>query len=256
MNVEQAVARFAGDDPGRSVALETVRGPAAASRVRADVVRPGASLLKLAVVLALEEAHAEGALDADRPVAVRELPVTRFPTVLRVLEPDHALTLRELGGLCLATSDNPAADHLLRAVGPERVAALLAATGCRDTRLEVGFADAELGAAGRRNVTTADDQVRLFRRVHSEPGWRRAVTALASSVRNTRLPLRLPDELVVAHKTGTLAGVANDAGILFGREVDLVIAVLTDGQPDPPATNLAIGGLARDVWAALGEPVD
>jgi beta-lactamase class A len=224
--------------------------------VRADVVRPGASLLKLAVVLALEEAHAEGALDADRVVTVQDLPVTRFPTVLRVLEPDHPLTLRELGGVSLATSDNPAADHLLRVVGPERVAALLAATGCRDTRLEVGFADAELGAAGRRNVTTADDQVRLFRRVHGEPGWRRAVTALSSSVRNTRLPLLLPDDLVVAHKTGTLAGVANDAGILFGREVDLVIAVLTDGQPDPPASNLAIGALARDVWAALGEPVD
>jgi beta-lactamase class A len=120
----------------------------------------------------------------------------------------------------------------------------------------VGFADAELGAAGRRNVTTADDQLRLLRRLHAEPRWGPVVTALASSVRNTRLPLLLPDDLVVAHKTGTLAGVANDAGILYGREVDLAVAVLTDGQADPPRTNLAIGELARDVWAALGEPID
>jgi beta-lactamase class A len=233
-----------------------VRGPAVTCRLRADVVRPGASLLKLAVVLALEEAHAEGALDAGATVARDDLPTTRFPSVLRVLEPGHRLSLRELGGVVLATSDNPAADHLLGVVGVERVARLLAATGCRDTRLEVGFADAELGAAGRRNVTTADDQVRLLRRVHAEPAWRPVVTALASSVRNTRLPLLLPDDLVVAHKTGTLAGVANDVGILYGRDVDLVIAVLTDGQADPPRTNLAIGELARDVWAALGEPVD
>jgi hypothetical protein len=34
------------------------------------------------------------------------------------------------------------------------------------------------------------------------------------------------------------------------------VAVLTDGQADPPRTNLAIGELARDVWAALGEPID
>jgi beta-lactamase class A len=95
--------------------------------------------------------------------------------------------------------------------------------------------------------------VRLLRRLHHEPTWRSVVTALASSVRNTRLPLLLPDELVVAHKTGTLAGVANDAGILYGAHVDLIIAVLTDGQADPPRTNLAIGELARDVWAALGE---
>jgi beta-lactamase class A len=227
-----------------------------AHRVRADVVRPGASLLKLATVMALEEAHADGDLDAEQPVAVEDLPATRFPTVLRVLDPGHRLSLRELGGVVLATSDNPAADHLLAAVGTDRVARLLAASGCRDTRLEVGFADAELGAAGRRNVTTADDQLRLLRRLHAEPAWRRVVVALSSSVRNTRLPLLLPDDLVVAHKTGTLAGVANDAGILYGRDVDLAIVVLTDGQPHPPRTNLAIGELARDVWAALGEPVD
>jgi beta-lactamase class A len=224
-------------------------------RARADVVRPGASLLKLAVVMALEEASADGALDAARTVAREELPATRFPSVLRVLDPGHRLTLRELGGVVLATSDNPAADHLLAVVGRDRVARLLATCGCGDTRLEVGFADAELGAAGRRNVTTADDQLRLLRRLHGDDTWRSVVTALASSVRNTRLPLLLPDDLVVAHKTGTLAGVANDVGILYGREVDLAVAVLTDGQADPPRTNLAIGELARDVWAALGEPV-
>jgi beta-lactamase class A len=225
-------------------------------RARADVVRPGASLLKLAVVMALEEACVGGDVDAERTVAREELPPTRFPSVLRVLDPGHRLTLRELGGVVLATSDNPAADHLLAVVGRHRVARLLAACGCGDTRLEVGFADAELGAAGRRNVTTADDQLRLLRRLHAEPRWGPVVTALASSVRNTRLPLLLPDDLVVAHKTGTLAGVANDAGILYGREVDLAVAVLTDGQADPPRTNLAIGELARDVWAALGEPID
>jgi beta-lactamase class A len=212
------------------------------------VVRPGASLLKLAVVMALEEACADGDLDAERTVAREELPPTRFPSVLRVLDPGHRLTLRELGGVVLATSDNPAADHLLAVVGRHRVARLLAACGCGDTRLEVGFADAELGAAGH--------QLRLLRRLHAEPRWGPVVTALASSVRNTRLPLLLPDDLVVAHKTGTLAGVANDAGILYGREVDLAVAVLTDGQADPPRTNLAIGELARDVWAALGEPID
>jgi hypothetical protein len=49
--------------------------------------------------------------------------------------------------------------------------------------------------------------------------------------------------------------VANDVGILFGREVDLIIAVLTEGQSDPPRTNLAMGELASDLWAALGERV-
>jgi beta-lactamase class A len=140
-------------------------------------------------------------------------------------------------------------------VGRDRVHRLLARLGCRATRLEVGFADDELGAAGRGNVTSADNVVRLLGHVYAEAGCRHVVAALASSVRNTRLPLYLPDDLVVAHKTGSLAGVTNDAGILYGGGVDLVAAVLTDGQPDPARTNVAIGELARDVWAALGEEI-
>src|SRR4051812_48041247 len=49
--VDHALHEFMGVDDGRSVAVHTVRGPALVRRLRADEVRPAASLLKVAVVL-------------------------------------------------------------------------------------------------------------------------------------------------------------------------------------------------------------
>ena len=45
---------------------------------------------------------------------------------------------------------------------------------------------------------------------------------------NDRLPRLLPPGTIVAHKTGNLAGVVNDVGIIYGSDATLVVAVLVD----------------------------
>ena len=81
------------------------------------------------------------------------------------------------------------------------------------------------------------------------------ITALRNSMRNFRIPLRLPDELPVAHKTGSLLGVVHDAGILYGRDIDLIAVFLTDGESDSAATSTHIGDCMAEIWSLLGEPV-
>jgi len=44
---------------------------------------------------------------------------------------------------------------------------------------------------------------------------------------NDRIPKYLPAEITVAHKTGLENGVCHDAGIVFTRKGDFIIAVLT-----------------------------
>jgi beta-lactamase class A len=82
------------------------------------------------------------------------------------------------------------------------------------------------------------------------------VVALKNNLRNFRMPLRLPDTLPVAHKTGSLMGVAIDAGIAYGRSVDLAISFLSDHQSDTARTSLSIGDCMGRIWASLGEDVD
>ena len=179
-----------------------------------------------------------------------QLGTTLYSSVLEVLEPGHELTVGELCGLCLAVSDNPASEYLLGLVGRDAVNARASELGASDTRMEAGFSDPELGEAGRANVTTANDALELV--LHAV---RDDAVALSNSLRNTRIPLRLPDDTRVAHKTGTLDGVVNDVGVVYGEGTDLALAFLCEGQADPAATSIEIGDCVARLREAVGEEV-
>ena len=237
---------FAARSRGRSVAVESIRGEPLSAAARADVERPGASLLKLPLVAAIPAA------DLDRRVPVKELGRTAYASVLRAFEPEHELSVRELCSLCLVTSDNPVADYLLELVGIEAVNERAEALGCAGTRIEVGFSDDLLSAQGRANVTTATDALKLVRALADHPV---AGPAMRNSLHGLRIPLRLAEDVPVAHKTGTLLGVANDAGVIYGDDTDLAVAFLCDGEPDTAWASIEIGDCVGAIWAALGERV-
>jgi beta-lactamase class A len=64
---------------------------------------------------------------------------------------------------------------------------------------------------------------------------------------NDRLPSLLPEGTRVAHKTGELVAVRNDAGIVYAPSGAYVIAVLGSGVDEGEAT-AAIARLSRKVY--------
>ena len=108
---------------------------------------------------------------------------------------------------------------------------------------------------GRVNVTTTDDCARLLAAIHREEHLAPILTALRANLNHTRIQLRLPDETIVAHKTGSLSGVVNDVGVIHAESGFLTVCFLTDGQPDPAATAADIGECALralTAWTAAG----
>ena len=221
-------------------------------------LRPAASLLKIPLAIAVHRAAATGRLDLDCRVRVDQLPTSRFASVLDVFAPGHELTLRELCGFALATSDNRAARHLLALVGVDAVNDALRAAGCAESRMAVGFADDELGPVGRANVTTAADMLELLRFLHDHEDLGEVVHAMERNPLNARIPLRLPDDgrIAIANKTGSLAGVVDDVALIREGGLVLAVAVLCDGQDDNARTGIEIGDCARAVWAGVGGRLD
>ena len=248
-----AVERFAAGDPARSVAVEAVRGIEVRAAARADEIRPAASLLKLSLVAAVHDAAERGKVDLRRRISRSALPRTAEESVLDALEPEHELSIGELCSLSLVTSDNPAADYLLRVIGKEAVNGLLRDLGLEHTRLRAGFGDEEISAAGRASTTTAREALVLVRRLVGERP--RIGAVLEGNLRKGRIPLRLPEGTRALNKTGTLLGVVNDAGIVYGDETDVAFAFLSEHQADPPRTEIAIGDCVAQVRLAVGEPV-
>lgn len=227
-----------------------LRGDGVSVGIGADVVRPGASVLKLFIAIAVHDAAASGALDPEASTAICELPASENPSVLTALSNDHRFTTAELAGLMLATSDNRIAEHLAFSVGFDRVNRTAHALGCTSSELRIGFSDQALDASGRANVTTVTDCARALDAIWTRPDLTALRAALTSSLFNSRILSMLPDEVLVSHKTGSLTGVVNDVGVLHSSTGSFVACFLTDAQPDPIRTAADIGRCSLDALIA------
>jgi beta-lactamase class A len=255
--IYSAVERFVGDDPGRSVALRTVRGPYIAMDINGNVPRPAASILKIPLALAVLDAIQRKQL-SESTLHIQDLPQTEYRTIVAAFENLHKLTVKEACSLMLLTSDNPLAEHLLGLVGFDAVNDQARRLGAIDTTLSAGFSDEELGKIGRQNISTANDSLQMIiaATLPGQPSYEIVARALRNSLRNTRIPLRLPDDVSIAHKTGTLRHVANDVGMIFGHSTDLAIAFLSDNQEDTARVSMEIGDCVAEIWQALGEAIN
>jgi beta-lactamase class A len=72
---------------------------------------------------------------------------------------------------------------------------------------------------------------------------------LAAQRRNDRLPLPLPPEVTVAHKTGELVRLRHDAGIVYAPSGAYLVVAMVEGAPSDAAARAAIIDLSRELYA-------
>ena len=227
--LERACHAFA-DQPGQiAVIVESKLDQSDRIAVNASLAMSSASLIKVAIACA---AAADPDLDLSAPRAIGDLDETYYCSILQAFEPGDQVSLKALIGMMLIVSDNPATSAVLDAVGLDKVNAWLAENGLNDTTLTVGFDDDSLGAPLRANLTTAEDCLSLLKIVENLPQYGFVRHMLRNNLRNERIPKRLPDSALIAHKTGTLNGLMHDIAIVESPEAAYYLIVLADGLPD------------------------
>ena len=237
-------------EPGRSV-YAIVRTPELewAGGVCEDTSRPAASLLKLPLAMALEPRLAELA-----PCSVASLlQADDDATILRALDPDRLLAPSEMLRLMLMASDNPCARWALQQVGVSAVAA--AANVSSAGASTVGENPREPGALV--GSVTARGAVAMLQAVLDTVSFPVSSAALRQSIRNARIPLgATTDDVSIAHKTGTLTGVAHDVANLRCRTGDMWIAFLAEEQHDTLVTGYEMGICTRSLLEHFGLQVE
>lgn len=241
---EESILEQFAREPGRSVHA-IVRTPAGTwtSGVHDDDPRPAASLLKLPLAMALEP------LLPSLPTArVGDLLTSdERDSVLCSLDPDRTLSPAEMLRLMLSASDNACARWALEIVGVSAVVAVCERAGATRTAMSQDNDHA------LRGTTTARDAIRLLRAATDEPAVPLSAFALRHSIRNSRIPLgATDDDVVIAHKTGTLGGVASDVAIIDCAGGSLSIAFLTEQQHDTLVTGYDMGICTRTLLEAFG----
>jgi beta-lactamase class A len=146
----------------------------------------------------------------------------------------ETLTVAEALERMVTLSDNTSAILLGSRVGANRINANLAALGMDTTHYSV-----------ERMTTSALDMTHFMELVANGKAVSPAASAdmlhlLLRQRVNDRLPRLLSDSVQVAHKTGNLPGVVNDAGILYGPSTTVIVAALVSDTTDETAAATAI----------------
>lgn len=155
-------------------------------------------------------------------------------------------SLGDLVSQMIQISDNQATNQIIELIGMSTLNEYFQAAGYPDTVLEREMLDTTAQRAGKENYTSIPDVMTFLQRLYDHQGeapYGAMLQIMMGQRVRTKIPAKLNAAIPVANKTGELAGVENDIGIVFADH-PFAIAVLSNGVSDSGAMRDAIGNLA------------
>ncbi len=219
---------------------------------------PAASTIKLAIMAALLEGAAAGALQLENMMELTETMKTGGDGILQSMESGRRFTLDELLEWMIVVSDNTAANIFIDLLGMESINHTIKNMGLRDTSLQRKMMDFDAAAEGRENIITAKDLAQLLEWIYkgqliSKQYSHKMLEILKRQQVKGRLDLYLPGEVLIAHKAGDLDQVEHDAGIVYLENNEYILCVLTKNVESNEMGREIIGRISRLVYEAFLE---
>ena len=161
------------------------------------------------------------------------------------------VTIEDLCNLMIILSDNTAANILIKHLGIDNVNGYMHELGLKNTILGRLLFDEEADKRGARNIISANDVGILFElmwqgKLVSPAASKNMLDILKLQQLNHKIPARLGEELIIAHKTGEDAGITHDAGIIYSSK-PFILCVLSENT-DVVETNGFISALAYQAY--------
>jgi len=129
-------------------------------------------------------------------------------------------TLNDLMVPMIAVSSNLATNVLIEIVDAKKVTQTMRDLGAESIEVLRGVEDQKAYDLGLSNSTTARDLMIIMKAIANGTAGRKEDCEAMTSILKTQewndmIPLYLPEEVVVAHKTGSITGVHHDAAIVY-----------------------------------------
>lgn len=177
-----------------------------------DKLFPAASLVKLPIAVCSFYAADEGKIAHGGGIKLPEM--------------------QELIEQMICASDNTSTNILIEQLGFGYLNDCFKKLGLKQTNLSRQMLDFKSRKIGKENYTSCQDIAFLLEEIYykkliSRSVSRQCLGLLSRQIIRDRIPVRLPSDTVVAHKTGLEKGVCHDAGIIFSHQGDFLVCVLT-----------------------------
>lgn len=222
--------------------------------VNGDLLFTQASAIKVPILVELLQQSDAGRFSLDDPVTVEAADITGGSGILQQLTPGAVtMTIRDVATLMIVVSDNTATNMMIDLVGMERVNATMQDLDLDATRLQRKMMDTGAWQQNRENLSTPNEAARLLAQLYRGDILHRQscdeILRILSIPKSGRIRAGLPDNIRVAHKTGSVGGVVVDNGIVYVENRPFVVAVMTNWVTDPDAAERMIAEIARVGYA-------
>jgi beta-lactamase class A len=230
-----------------------------------DEEMPTASLIKFMIMLEVYLQVSEGKVKLEDKLTLKKADMVPGSGILTYHFSDGAsFSLRDATRLMMVFSDNTATNMVLDHIGLPSTNKRLDAWGYGKTRLNAKVflgsktsLDPERTKKFGLGSTTARETLLMLEKVHEGKVVSREVcNEMLGHMKkcDDKLKLKrfLPENMVVAHKSGTVSDARTDAGILYLPAGPVAICVLTSQNADKTykdnnAANIVIGRIAQQV---------
>jgi len=230
-----------------------------------DEEMPTASLIKFMIMLEVYLQISEGRVKLDDRLTLKKADMVPGSGILTYHFSEGAtFSLRDATRLMIVFSDNTATNMVLDHIGLASTNKRLDAWGYSKTRLNAkvflgskSSLDPERTKKFGLGSTTARETILMLEKVHEGKVVSREVCQemlghMKKCDDKLKLKRYLPENLVIAHKSGTVSDARTDAGILYLPSGPVAICVLTSQNADKSfkddnAANVVIGRIAQQV---------
>jgi len=202
-------------------------------RINENIIFPSASTIKLAIMSELLNRADKGSIKLEDTIELSEAMKTGGDGILKELKSGHRFSLEEIMTLMIIVSDNTATNILIDLLGMDNINGTIISLGLESTKLQRRMMDPRAAREGRENLITAKDLAHILELIYYGGNINKKYSGMMLDILKRqqvggRLGLYLPEELVIAHKTGDLDRLEHDAGIVYLPDSEYIICVLTN----------------------------
>ncbi len=167
--------------------------------------------------------------------------------------------------LMITESSNDASNEIVKIIGDgnffagaQKVTELAHSMGATDTQEEHMLYSTAVKSSGRNTVSMEDCGL-ILRKIYEKdcisPEYdAEMLELLTKQKRRWKIPRYLPDDTVVANKTGENSKIEADVGIVFSPECDYVICICVSDYGNEPALNI-ISEISRMTYDFLNPSI-
>jgi beta-lactamase class A len=191
-----------------------------------------ASTMKTPVMIELYKQAYEGIFSLEDPVLVK----TEFSSIvdgsayeMDISDDSENILYEKVGSMIpmkqliyemITKSSNLATNILIEVADAKKVTSSMRDLGAPDIEVLRGVEDIKAYEKGLSNTTTAYDLMKIYEAIGKEEIISAEVCAEMTNILldqqfNEIIPALLPDDVKVAHKTGSITGVQHDSGIII-----------------------------------------